>query len=337
MFVMAQAEAPADAVSLEGSVQLVTFYNPENGFSVVRLRVRGRREPVAVVGTLPAVQPGEVLELTGHWRTDPVHGAQFRPERVAVHPPAALDDVVSYLGSGMIRQLGPVLARRIADAFGERTLEILDATPERVREVPGIGPLRAKALAAAWVEHRALRAVAAFLAEHGVDTRYAPRLVAAYGPEATSVLGANPYRLVAEVPGLGFAAADRLGRDLGVRPTSPVRLQAAVQAALLRAAEAGHTCLPRDTLVSQAAATAGVGEDLLASAVVQLRAGGVVAPAGVAAPLGPSERPGAEDEAPPPPARPGPLFSGGAVRGPATPAGAPSPGTAIRSPRLRLY
>ena len=141
---------------------------------MLRLRVRGRREPVAVVGTLPAVQPGEVLALAGGWQTDRVHGAQFRPQRVAVRPPAALEDVARYLGSGLIRQLGPVLARRIVDTFGERTLEVLDTQPERVREVPGIGPRRAAALAEAWVEHRALRAVAAFLAEHGLGTALRP-------------------------------------------------------------------------------------------------------------------------------------------------------------------
>ncbi len=281
-----------DVVSLEGSVERVTFYNPESGFTVVKLRLRGRREPVAVVGTLPAVQPGEVLALTGRWHTDPVHGAQFQPQGVTVHPPAALGDIVRYLGSGLVRHLGPVLARRIVDAFGERTLEVLDAQPERVREVPGIGPQRAASIAGAWVEHRALRAVAAFLAEHGLDTRYAPRLVAAYGRDAPRVLGANPYRLVAEVPGLGFAVADRLGRDLGVRATATVRLQAAVHAALLRAAEKGHTRLTREALVRQAADLAGTGTDpgagppagglpaeiaLLEGAVTQLLAGGVIA------------------------------------------------------------
>jgi exodeoxyribonuclease V alpha subunit len=232
---------PAEAIPLEGSVERITFYNPENGFTVARLRVRGRREPVAVVGTLPAVQPGEVLNLTGRWETDARHGAQFRPDTAAVQPPAARDDIARYLGSGLIRQLGPVLARRIVDTFGEDTLQVLDAHPERVRSVPGIGPQRARALAAAWVEHRALRAVAAFLSQHGLDTRFAPRLVAVYGPDAPQVLRANPYRLVGEVPGLGFAAADRLGGALGVRPTAVPRLQAAVHAALLRAGEQGHT------------------------------------------------------------------------------------------------
>src|SRR5438067_7122091 len=235
---MAEPEAPT---AVEGTVERVTFYNPENGFSVVRVRPRGRREPVAVVGTLPAVQPGETLALSGRWETDPRHGAQFRPETADVRPPSELDAIARYLGSGLIRQLGPTLARRIVDHFGAPTLEILDARPERVREVPGIGPQRAAALATAWAEHRALRAPSPLLAPHGLDTRYAPRLVAAYGHDAPKVLGANPYRLVAEVPGLGFGAADRLGRDLGIRPTAPARLQAAAHGALLRAAEAGHT------------------------------------------------------------------------------------------------
>ena len=284
-------ESGAGAVALEGSVDHITFYNPETGFTVLRLRVRGRREPVVVVGPLPAVQPGESLALEGAWRTDRVHGAQFHPQRVVVRPPSATEDVVRYLGSGLIRQLGPVLARRIVDTFGEDTLAVLDAAPQRVREVPGIGPRRAAALAEAWVEHRALRAVSAFLSEHGLGTRYAARLVAVYGPAAPAVLRANPYRLVADVPGLGFAAADRLGADLGVRPTSPVRLQAAVLAVLLRAAEEGHTRLPRATLLERAAEVAGAPEALLAAAVTQLLAGGAIATGGAGDPAAPSSAP----------------------------------------------
>src|SRR5205085_1642905 len=162
--------------------------NPENGFSVLRVRVRGRREPVAVVGILPAVQPGEQLRLQGQWHTDARHGAQFRPEHAEVRPPAALEDIQRYLGSGMIRQIGPVLA-------------------------------------------------------------------------------ANPYRLVGDVPGLGFAAADRLGQSLDIRPAAVPRLQAAVQAALLRAAEQGHTRLSPDELAVTAAGLASLDPSIVQPAI----------------------------------------------------------------------
>ena len=262
---------------LEGTVERVTFYNPENGFSVVRLRVRGRREPVAIVGTLPAVQPGEGLALVGRWQTDPRHGAQFRPERAEARRPSDVDSIVRYLGSGLVRQVGPVLATRIVAQFGERTLDILDGSPERVRDVPGIGRSRARAIAGAWIEHRALRGVIGFLSEHGLDTRFAPRLLAAYGPDAPNVLSANPYRLVTDVPGLGFAAADRLGRDVGARPTGAARLQAAVQAALLRATEDGHTRLSHTALAEAAAASAAVISDQIEGAITQLLASGAIA------------------------------------------------------------
>src|SRR4051795_11223743 len=137
-------------IALDGAVERVTFYNPTNGFSVVRLRVRGRREPIAVVGTLPAVQPGEMLVAVGTWQPDPRHGAQFRPNSAEVRRPSDVDGIVRYLGSGLVKQIGPVLAKRIVGTFGERTLDVLDTTPERVREVPGIGPSRAKGIAAAW-------------------------------------------------------------------------------------------------------------------------------------------------------------------------------------------
>ncbi|HEX2034991.1 MAG TPA: ATP-dependent RecD-like DNA helicase, partial [Chloroflexota bacterium] len=287
---------PRPDVELKGTVERVTFSNPENGFTVARLRVRGHREPVTVVGTLPAVQPGETLSLVGQWQTDPRHGTQFRPVTAVVEPPSEREEIVRYLGSGLIYQLGPVLARRIVDTFGAATLEVLDQQPGRVREVPGIGPQRARALAEALTQHRALREVSAFLSAHAVDRRYAPRLVSAYGEDAPRVLAANPYRLVAEVPGFGFGAADRLGRSLGLRPTGAARLQAAVHGAMLRATERGHTRLPRRVLVEQAAALAGVDPELVDGAVTQLTAGGVLA-----------GQTAASGEGQPAPGSPGPL------------------------------
>ncbi|MFN8635285.1 MAG: AAA family ATPase [Chloroflexota bacterium] len=269
--------ASGPEVALEGTVERITFYNPTNGFSVVRLRVRGRREPIAVVGTLPAAQPGEILALRGRWQTDPRHGAQFRPTEAEVRRPSDVDGIVRYLGSGLVKQIGPVLAKRIVGTFGERTLDVLDATPERVREVPGIGPQRARGIATAWAEHRALRDVMAFLAEHALDTRFAPRLLATYGTDAVKILSANPYRLVADVPGLGFASADRLGMDRGVRHTAPVRVQGAIQAALIEAGQNGHTRLTRALLAEAAASLADVPLELVESGVVQLLAGGSIA------------------------------------------------------------
>lgn len=263
--------------TLSGTVERVTFYNPQNSFSVVKLRIRGRREPVAIVGALPAVQPGEVLSLRGQWRIDPQHGSQFQPRTASVQPPSELDGIVRYLSSGLIQQLGPVLARRIVETFGERTLAVLDSEPERVREVPGIGPQRAKALASAWSAHRALRAVSAFLSERGLDTRYAPRLVAAYGADALRVLNANPYRLVADVPGLGFAVADQLGQRVGVRASSAARLQAAVQAVLLHEAEQGSTRLPMQALMDRVVGLTAVDAELAGGAITQLLASGVIA------------------------------------------------------------
>ncbi len=256
-------------ISLDGTVARVTFYNPENGFGVVQLRLRGKAKTAAVVGTLPAVQPGELLRMTGRWRTDPRHGAQFEPLTAETTRPSDAAGIILYLGSGMVRQIGPVLAKRIVDRFGDASLDVLDATPGRVREVPGIGPRRAEAIARAWSEHIALRSIVGFLSSHGLEPRYAPRLLKAFGAEAPRVLAANPYRLVAEVPGLGFAAADRLGASIGVRSTSPARLQAAVLATLLRAAERGHTRMLPGPLAAAAATATHVSRELLEAAIVQ--------------------------------------------------------------------
>jgi exodeoxyribonuclease V alpha subunit len=268
------------AARLEGSVERVTFYNPETGFSVLRLRPRGRREPVVVVGTLPAAQPGERLTLDGQWQTDPRHGAQFRAQHAEVLAPAGLEDIERYLGSGLIRLIGPVLAGRIVATFGERTLEVLDSEPIRVREVPGVGRRRGESIAAAWTAHRALRAISVFLGNHQLDTRYAPRLLAAYGTDAPRILLANPYRLVGDVPGLGFAAADKLGRSLGVRTGAVPRLQAATLAALVRAAEQGNTRLTSGVLTSTAATLASVEPQLIEPCLIQLQANGVISRSG---------------------------------------------------------
>jgi len=273
---MTTSLAGPTSTNVEGSVERVTFYNAENGFSVVRLRIRGHREPITVVGTLPAAQPGERLALVGHWQTDPRHGAQFRPDQAEVLPPADLEDIQRYLGSGLIRLIGPVLAGRIVQTFGEHTLEVLDTDPGRVREVPGVGKRRGASIAAAWTEHRALRAVAAFLAQHHLDTRFAPRLLATYGTDAPKVLSANPYRLVGDVPGLGFSAADKLGRSFGVRSAAVARLQAATHAALLRAAEQGHTRLASRDLIAQAADLAEVETSLIEPGLVQLQSNGLL-------------------------------------------------------------
>jgi exodeoxyribonuclease V alpha subunit len=268
--------ASADATRLIGSVDRITFFNPQTGFSVLRLRVRGRREQVTVVGILPAAQPGERLVAHGHWQTDPRHGAQFRTDQATVEPPLGGEDIVRYLGSGLIRQIGPVLAKRIVAAFGSDTLAVLDAEPERVQRVPGIGQQRARSIVDGWRTHQALRAVSGFLSEHGLDTRFAPRLVAAYGEQAAATLRANPYRLVGEVPGLGFRAADRLGAGLGVRPSAPPRVQAAVQAVLLRAAEQGHTRQGAEQLIAASAALTGLSTELVQPAVRQLEITGVI-------------------------------------------------------------
>ena len=255
--------------SLEGTVERVTFYNPESGFSVIRLRVRGRREPVAVAGPLPAAQPGELLSLTGVWRTDPRHGAQFQPTSAEIRRPSGLEGIRIYLGSGLIRQIGPVLADRIVAAFGERTLDILDADPERVREVQGIGRQRAHTIAAAWVEHRSLRGIVAFLSAHRLDIRFAKRLLDTYGEAAPRTLAANPYRLVGEVKGLGFAAADRIGESVGVPASAAARLQAAVLSALVEAGESGHTRMARADLATAATTHTGVDPALIDAAITQ--------------------------------------------------------------------
>jgi exodeoxyribonuclease V alpha subunit len=211
----------------------------------------------------------------GHWQTDPRHGAQLRPEQATVKPPADGEDMVRYLGSSLI-QIGPVLAQRIVAAFGSDTLAVLDSEPERVRQVAGVGQQRAPWIVESWRTHQALRGVSSFLSEHGLDTRFAPRLLGTYEDQARTILRGNPYRLVGEVPGLGFRAPDRLGRGLGVRLSAPPRLQAAIHAALLRAAEQGHTRQQAEQLLAAGCGLTEQGSEVLEPALRQLEEAGVI-------------------------------------------------------------
>ncbi|MBI3977779.1 MAG: AAA family ATPase [Chloroflexi bacterium] len=261
---------------MQATVERVTFFNPESGFAVVRVRASGERDLVTVVGRLSEVHPGEVLALEGRWVTDPRHGRQFQASAVQVRRPADVNGLLRYLGSGLVPGLGPVLARRVVDHFGEQVLTILDETPERVREVPGIGAARARSLAEAWARQRSVRRVVEWLRDRNVSTLYASRIVQAYGEDAPSILAANPYRLALEVPGFGFVAADQLGRAAGVRADAPVRAQAAVEWCLHRAADDGDCYLPYGELCGRAETATGLDQPAAAAALGQLAAAGRV-------------------------------------------------------------
>ncbi|ROQ93603.1 SF1B family DNA helicase RecD2 [Desulfosoma caldarium] len=237
---------------LEGQVERVTYAGEEDGYSVLRLRVRGRRDLVTVVGSFVSVTPGEVLRLHGFWRRHPKYGPQFRVDQYEILRPDTVQGICKYLGSGLIKGIGPEMAKRIVKVFGAATLEVIDQKPERLLEVEGIGPKRLSGIVKAWDDQKEIREVMIFLKTHGVSASHATRIFKQYGKDSLTVLQENPYRLAMDVSGIGFVTADKIARSLGFDRDSVRRAQAGLHYVLFKAADDGHVCLPRAQLLRDA-------------------------------------------------------------------------------------
>jgi len=253
-----RSSAPAPAESVEGVVERIVYFNPETYYTVAAVDLSGQRAPVTVVGRLAELNPGETIRATGRWRSHPAYGRQFEVDAYELVLPHTLDGIEKYLGSGLIRGIGPTFARRLVEHFGAETLEIIDQRSAKLREVDGIGPRRLENIRAAWAEQRAVRDVMIFLQEHGVGTAHAAKIYKAYGGESVALVRANPYRLAEDIQGIGFVTADRIAGRLGVAPTSPDRIGAGIEYALQQAAGEGHVCLPQENLVEEASRLLGL-------------------------------------------------------------------------------
>jgi exodeoxyribonuclease V alpha subunit len=234
---------------LAGLVERVTYHNAENGFCVLRAKVRGHREVVTVVGHAATIAAGEWVTATGGWVNDRTHGQQFKARFLRTSPPTSADGIEKYLSSGMIRGVGPVYAKKLVRAFGEKVFDIIETTPDRLREVDGIGPVRAASILTAWAEQKAVREIMIFLHSHGVGTARAVRIFKTYGADAIQVMTENPYRLARDIRGIGFKTADAIAMRLGIEKTAMVRVRAGISYALTEAMDEGHCGLPTDELV----------------------------------------------------------------------------------------
>lgn len=251
-------KTPDTATTLEGVLERVVFSNEENAWSVVRITVVGQRDPVTAVGNLLGVQPGENLRLTGAWINDPKYGKQFKVSSYATVSPATVTGIEKYLGSGLIRGIGKVMASRLVEAFGLETLDVIENRPERLTEVEGIGPKRSRDILRAWTEQREIKEVMVFLQSHGVSTHYAIKIYKAYGPRANELVRENPYRLATDIYGIGFKTADQIASALGIAPDAPQRIEAGTLYLLGQGADRGHIYLPRKTLMEDGEKLLGV-------------------------------------------------------------------------------
>jgi exodeoxyribonuclease V alpha subunit len=266
----------SDQLRLQGTVERITYYSEETGYSVIRLNVAGQRELVTVVGNLPEVQPGESLRLAGVWTTHAQYGRQFKAERCEQVLPATVEGIKRYLGSGLVKGVGPVTATRIVQRFGADTLRVLDEEPHRLREALGVGKKRAAAIAKAWEEQKHIRQVMLFLHSHGVTTGLAVKIYKTYGDDALSVVQEDPYRLARDIWGVGFKTADKIARDLGLPPDAPSRVQAGVAHALSQLADEGHVYAPEGDLTKEAAGLLDVPAELVTDAIEALDAEEIV-------------------------------------------------------------
>ena len=262
-----QAARPPGREVVAGLVERVTFHNEENGFCVLRIKARGHRELLTVVGHAATISAGEWVTASGEWVNDRTHGQQFRAGFLKASAPTSVEGIEKYLGSGMIRGIGPVYAKKLVRAFGETVFDVIEAQPERLREIGGIGPVRAGRITAAWAEQKMVREIMVFLHGHGVGTARAVRIFKTYGADAVQVMSENPYRLARDIRGIGFKTADTIAGRLGIEKTAMIRVRAGISHALAEATDEGHCGLPRDELVPLAASLLEVPADLVHAAL----------------------------------------------------------------------
>lgn len=260
----------ADVETIEGTLERVRFASDQDDWSVVALTLSDTGREVTAVGNLAGVQPGENLRLSGRWTPHPKFGAQFKVESFSAVPPATAAGIEHFLSSGLIEGIGKELASRLVARFGARTLEVIEKEPKKLREVEGVGPQRAQRLVDAWGRRRELREIVYLLQSCGVSTGLATRVLRQYGSGAHEVVRRNPWRLAAEIPGVGFRTADAMAKSLGVPPDSPQRIDAGVLHALEERAEEGDVMVARNRLVKESTAILSVGAPVCETALGEL-------------------------------------------------------------------
>ena len=263
---------------LAGLVERVTFHNDDSGFCVLRTKARGHRELVTVVGHAASIAAGEWITATGEWANDHTHGQQFKAHFLRTSAPTSIEGIEKYLGSGMIRGIGPVYAKKLVKAFGDKVFDTIEAEPGRLREVTGIGPVRAKRITDGWAEQKVIREIMVFLHSNGVGTARSVRIYKTYGTDAVQVMTENPYRLARDIRGIGFVTADAIAMKLGVEKTATIRVRAGISYALTEAMDDGHCGLPTADLLPLAEKLLEVGTDLIRAAIdLELSDGTVIA------------------------------------------------------------
>jgi exodeoxyribonuclease V alpha subunit len=255
---------------LSGQIERITYTNEESGFTIAKVRVRGQRDLITVVGNLMAPTPGEVLDMQGEWDTHPKFGEQFKVVQFKTKVPATVYGIRKYLGSGLIKGLGPVMAGRIVEKFGAKTLEIIENKIQRLAQVEGIGKKRIAMIASAWEDQKEIRDVMLFLQSHGVGSGYAAKIFKTYGNRSIAVVKENPYRLATDIFGIGFLTADSIADKLGFAKDSILRVEAGILYVLNQLSDEGHVYYPYESLIAKCREVLAVGREVLVQALGRL-------------------------------------------------------------------
>lgn len=259
------------AEQLEGTIEQILFFNPENGYSVLKFSIDGGETKV-VVGSFPPLSPGERLKVSGQWELNPKFGPQFKAESFVPVLPSSAKGIEKFLSCGLIKGIGPVLAKRIVKKFGEETLDILSRRPDRMKEVDGVGGVKLSEIKKSWAEHQDIRDLIIFLQEHNVSTNLATRIYRHYGQKSYHVLKANPYQLCLDIVGIGFKTADQIALKLGIDPASPQRLKAFILYLLEKDNEQGHVFSFESELMSRCREEVGLDDERIRAALENLKA-----------------------------------------------------------------
>jgi exodeoxyribonuclease V alpha subunit len=253
--------------SLSGLVERVTFFNEENGFAVLKVKVRGQRDEVTMLGSLPSATPGEWVTAEGHWVHDRQFGRQFRADLLRSAAPTTREGIEKYLGSGMVKGIGPIYAKKLVAKFGEKIFDIIENYSARLEEVEGIGPQRRHRIKNAWGEQKVVRDIMVFLHSNGVSSSRALRIYKTYGQEAIQEIRSNPYRLARDIPGIGFKTADQVAQKMGIPHDSVLRACAGLEHVLAEATGQGHCALPAAFLKEETVKLLATGADLIETAL----------------------------------------------------------------------
>ena len=252
---------------IKAQIERITYYNEENGYTIARAKVDGRYDLVTVVGNLLSINAGEVLRLKGQWHNHPKFGEQFRIESYESIVPATVKGIEKYLGSGLIKGIGPVMAKRLVSKFGLETLHIIETHIQKLHAVEGIGDKRIEMIKKAWDDQKEIRDVMVFLQDKGVSPTYGAKIFKRYGKESISVVRDNPYRLATDIPGIGFIIADKIAEKLGVSKESEMRAEAGILYVLQQLSDEGHAYYPYEPLVEECRKILAVGEDTIIKAL----------------------------------------------------------------------